>query len=153
MTDRRRLSQGVLQPKWNHRSGSERGLGRAQRSPKPHPSRKTFVELFRDRLCAHWHSIRTHRYMRGERTLTRFERRELTMNRTASFIKHHSLVVYFVLAYVFSWIMVALISVAFVFGLLALFGPALAAILVSFLRGFFTRRLMSPTRSFSLASK
>jgi membrane protease YdiL (CAAX protease family) len=53
------------------------------------------------------------------------------MDRTASFIKHHSLVVYFVLAYVFSWIMVALISVAFVFGLLALFGPALAAILVT----------------------
>lgn len=53
------------------------------------------------------------------------------MERAASFIKHHSLVVYFVLAYIFSWIMVGLIPVAFVFALLALFGPALAAILVT----------------------
>ena len=69
--------------------------------------------------------------MHGERTLTRFEREELAMERTASFIKQHPLVVYFVLAYLFSWTMVGLIPVAFVFALLALFGPALAAILMA----------------------
>ena len=48
-----------------------------------------------------------------------------------TFIRDHALLVYFVLAYLFSWTMVALIPVSFVFALLALFGPALAAILVT----------------------
>src|SRR5262245_56319006 len=69
--------------------------------------------------------------MRAERMLTRFAREELNMDRVASLIKDHPLVVYFVLAYLFSWTMVALFSVAFVFALLALFGPTLAAILVT----------------------
>src|SRR5262245_55502596 len=56
---------------------------------------------------------------------------ELNMDRIASLVKDHSLVAYFVLAYLFSWTMVALFSVAFVFALLALFGPALAAVLVT----------------------
>jgi CAAX protease family protein len=46
-------------------------------------------------------------------------------------VKRHPLVTYFILAYAFSWAMVALISVSFVFALLALFGPTLAAIIVS----------------------
>lgn len=53
------------------------------------------------------------------------------MDRVASFVKQNPLVVYFVLAYVFSWIMVGLVSVAFVFALLALFGPTLAALIVT----------------------
>jgi len=48
-----------------------------------------------------------------------------------SFIRAHALVVYFVLAYVLSWTMVALVPVSFIFALLALFGPALAAVLVT----------------------
>lgn len=46
-------------------------------------------------------------------------------------IKRYPLVTYFILAYAFSWTMVALIPVSFMFALLALFGPATAAILVS----------------------
>ncbi len=46
-------------------------------------------------------------------------------------IKRHPLITYFVLAYAFSWAMVALYSVGFIFALLALFGPALAAIIVT----------------------
>jgi CAAX protease family protein len=46
-------------------------------------------------------------------------------------IQRYPLVTYFLLAYAFSWLMVALISVSFIFALLALFGPALAAIIVS----------------------
>ena len=43
----------------------------------------------------------------------------------------HALLVYFVLAYVFSWTMVALVPLSFLFALLALFGPALAAVVVT----------------------
>jgi membrane protease YdiL (CAAX protease family) len=46
-------------------------------------------------------------------------------------IMKYPLAVYFGLAYAFSWAMVALIPVSFVFALLALFGPALAAIIVT----------------------
>lgn len=48
-----------------------------------------------------------------------------------SFVKRHALTTYFVLAYAFSWAMVALVPVSFAFALLALFGPALAAIIVT----------------------
>jgi uncharacterized protein len=48
------------------------------------------------------------------------------------FVCRHPLLVFFVLAYALSWTMVSLIPVSFVFALLALFGPALAAVLVTF---------------------
>jgi len=48
-----------------------------------------------------------------------------------TFVRRHPLLVFFVLAYALSWTMVALIPVSFVFALLALFGPALAAVLVT----------------------
>src|SRR5262245_58505108 len=51
--------------------------------------------------------------------------------RMTSFIRRHELPVYFFLAYLFSWTIVALVPVSFVFALLALFGPALAAVLVA----------------------
>jgi membrane protease YdiL (CAAX protease family) len=53
------------------------------------------------------------------------------MNALITIIKRHPLVAYFFLAYAFSWTLVALIPVSFVFALLALFGPTLAAIIVS----------------------
>jgi hypothetical protein len=53
------------------------------------------------------------------------------MNALITIIQRHPLVTYFILAYAFSWTMVALIPGSFVFALLALFGPALAAILVT----------------------
>ena len=49
----------------------------------------------------------------------------------SSFVRLHSLFTFFVLAYALTWTMVALIPVAFLFALLALFGPALAAVVVS----------------------
>jgi hypothetical protein len=55
------------------------------------------------------------------------------MKTLTTFVKRHSLVTYFVLAYAFSWAMVALYSAGFIFALLALFGPALAAIIVTWL--------------------
>lgn len=45
--------------------------------------------------------------------------------------RDHALVAYFVLAYALSWTMVALVPVSFAFALLALFGPAVAAVMVS----------------------
>jgi uncharacterized protein len=48
-----------------------------------------------------------------------------------SFVRDHPLLVYFVLAYALSWTMVALIPASFAFALLALFGPALAAVMVT----------------------
>lgn len=53
------------------------------------------------------------------------------MNPITSLIKHYPLATYFFLAYAFSWTMVALIPISFVFALLALFGPTLAAIIVT----------------------
>jgi membrane protease YdiL (CAAX protease family) len=53
------------------------------------------------------------------------------MTTITGFIQRHSLVTYFVLAYAFTWTLVALNGVSMVFSLLALFGPALAAILVT----------------------
>jgi len=48
-----------------------------------------------------------------------------------AFVQQHRLLVFCVLAYALSWTMVALIRVSFVFALLALFGPTVAAILVT----------------------
>jgi len=48
-----------------------------------------------------------------------------------AFVRQHALVVYFVLAYAISWTLVLLVPVMFLFALLALWGPALAAILVT----------------------
>jgi len=54
------------------------------------------------------------------------------MNTIISFIKRYPLVAYFILAYALAWMLIPLVvSVSVVFGLLALFGPAIAAIIVS----------------------
>jgi membrane protease YdiL (CAAX protease family) len=53
------------------------------------------------------------------------------MNRIASVIKRYPLASYFVLAYVFAWSLALLTNVSMLFGLLALFGPAAAAIVVT----------------------
>ena len=54
------------------------------------------------------------------------------MNTVMSFIKRYPLVTYFVLAYALAWILIPLVvSVSVVFGLVALFGPAIAAIIVT----------------------
>lgn len=45
--------------------------------------------------------------------------------------KRYPLITFFILAFAFSWTMVALVPVSFVFALLALFGPAIAGLLVS----------------------
>ena len=46
-------------------------------------------------------------------------------------IARHPIRAYLFLAFAFSWSLTALLSVSIIFGLLALFGPALAAVLVS----------------------
>lgn len=53
------------------------------------------------------------------------------MNTIAAIIKRHALAAFFVLAYAISWALVALVSRSVAFALLALFGPALAAIIVT----------------------
>jgi membrane protease YdiL (CAAX protease family) len=54
------------------------------------------------------------------------------MNTITISIKRHPLVAYFVLAYALAWILIPLVvSVSVAFGLLALFGPAIAAISVT----------------------
>ena len=47
-------------------------------------------------------------------------------------IKRYPLIAYFILAYALAWILIPLVvSVSVAFGLLALFGPAIAAIIVT----------------------
>jgi uncharacterized protein len=53
------------------------------------------------------------------------------MNRIRTAIKRYPLASYFVLAYVFAWSLVLLTRVSLLFGFLALFGPATAAIIVT----------------------
>ena len=54
------------------------------------------------------------------------------MNLITTFITRYPLVSYFLLAYALAWILIPLVvSVSVVFGLLALFGPAIAAISVT----------------------
>lgn len=54
------------------------------------------------------------------------------MNSVLSLIRRHPLGAFFVLAYAFAWILIALAaSGSLVFGFIALFGPAVAAILVT----------------------
>ena len=54
------------------------------------------------------------------------------MNVITAFVKRHPLVTYFLLAYALAWILIPLVvSVSIAFGLLALFGPAIAAISVT----------------------
>jgi uncharacterized protein len=53
------------------------------------------------------------------------------MNYITSLIKRYPLASYFLLAYAFAWLLVLLSSVSLLFGFLALFGPAAAAMIVT----------------------
>ena len=52
------------------------------------------------------------------------------MGTITTFVKRHPLVVFFVLGYALTWPMIPLVTVSPLWGLPALFGPALAAIIV-----------------------
>lgn len=53
------------------------------------------------------------------------------MKAIVSLVRRYPLAAFFVLAYVFAWVLVVLARVSLVFGLLGLFGPAAAALLVA----------------------
>ena len=53
------------------------------------------------------------------------------MRMITAFVRRHPLVVFFVLAYVLTWPLIPLVSVSPLWGFPALFGPALAAIIVA----------------------
>ncbi len=53
------------------------------------------------------------------------------MSRARTIVADHPVASYVVLAFAVSWVLTALLSVSIVFGLLALFGPAVAAIVVT----------------------
>jgi membrane protease YdiL (CAAX protease family) len=53
------------------------------------------------------------------------------MNPITSSIKRHPLIAYFLLAYALAWMLIPLMSLSLAFGFLALFGPAVSAILVT----------------------
>lgn len=54
------------------------------------------------------------------------------MSYLISFVKRHSLITFFILAYALAWALIVLAaSISIVFGFLALFGPAVAALIVS----------------------
>lgn len=55
----------------------------------------------------------------------------MIMNAISQFVKRYSLVIYFVLAYALSWAFYPLIKINAVYGVPALFTPALAAVIVS----------------------
>ena len=53
------------------------------------------------------------------------------MNTITAFVKRHPLVAFFVLAYALTWPLIPLVSVSPLWGFPALFGPALAAVIVA----------------------
>ena len=55
------------------------------------------------------------------------------MENALSLVKRHPLISFFVLAYALTWPVIPLVSVSPLLGLPALFGPALAAIIVAYL--------------------
>jgi multidrug resistance protein, MATE family len=55
----------------------------------------------------------------------------MTMNQITAIIKRYPLATFFVLAYAFAWSLVLLTRVSMVFGFMALFGPAAAALIVT----------------------
>lgn len=53
------------------------------------------------------------------------------MDTITRFVKRRSLISFFVLAYAITWVLVPLVSISFIFPVLGLFGPSLAAIVVT----------------------
>jgi membrane protease YdiL (CAAX protease family) len=54
------------------------------------------------------------------------------LNTIPSFVKHHPLVAYFILVYALAWMLIPLVvSVSLAFALIALFAPAIAAVVVT----------------------
>jgi uncharacterized protein len=59
------------------------------------------------------------------------KKKEIAMHTVATFINRRPLVTFFMLAYALTWALIPLVSVSLVFPVLGLFGPALAAIIVT----------------------
>jgi uncharacterized protein len=53
------------------------------------------------------------------------------MHALSAFVRRRPLLTFFILAYAFAWLLISLVSVSLVFPVLGLFGPALAAIIVT----------------------